>query len=58
MLHLVGESEDLLVVMGEEGVGGGEMYAVCRLNLFHMTSLGLFLSTALLSSEESGSVTT
>ena len=34
------------------------MYAVCRLNLFHMMSLGLFLSTALLSSEESGSVTT
>lgn len=51
----VGESEDLLVVMGD---GGGEMYAVCRANLFHMTGLGLFLSTALLSSEESGSVTT
>lgn len=56
VLHLGWESEDLLVVMGEEE--GGEMYAVCRLNLFHMTSLGLFLSTALLSSEESGSVTT
>lgn len=56
MLHLVGEREDLLVVMGKEE--GGEMYAVCRLNLFHMTGLRLFLSTALLSSEESGSVTT
>lgn len=37
---------------------GGWMYAVCRLNLFHMMGLGLFLSTALLSSKESGSVTT
>lgn len=40
------------------GVGGCKMYAVCRVNLFHMTGLGLFLSTALLSSKESGSVTT
>lgn len=43
---------------GGVGLGVGGMYAVCRLNLFHMTGLGLFLSTALLSSKESGSVTT
>lgn len=41
-----------------EKLWGGRMCAVWRLNLFHMTGLGLFLSTALLSSEESGSVTT
>jgi len=44
--------------VGGGGGGGSNVRCVCRLNLFHMTGLGLFLSTALLSSEEAGSVTT
>lgn len=56
--YLAGESEELWGSGGGRGWRGCKMYAVCRVNLFHMTGLGLFLSTALLSSKESGSVTT